>query len=145
VGPAALARTTERDGFALPETAIDDGLAYVSVGAVALLLYHLNPTFRFDSTIILPTAVHFHYAGFVLPVITGRSGHPDSRPWRSLVGVTLAGPAIIAVGSSFSPPVEVVVGGFTAATLSGLALWLDVATMLAIYGSLDAFSFALLG
>ena len=56
----------------------------------------------------------------------------------------LAGPTIIADGSPFSPPVEVVVG-FTIATLSGPALGLDVATMLAIHGSPNAFGFTLLG
>ncbi len=193
LGLAALFRTFDRGGFALPETAIDAGLAYVSVGAVALVLYHLDITFYFGSTIILLTAVHFHYAGFVLPVVTGltgRSGHFDSSLWRSLVAVVLAGPAIIAVGISFSPLVEVVaVGGFTVAvalfgwfvllriaptrprrqavllgasavalplsmalalgygvaTFSGLALGLDIATMVALHGSLNAFGFALLG
>ncbi|MFC6756660.1 MULTISPECIES: YndJ family protein [Haloarcula] len=193
LGLAALVRTLDRGGLALPETAIDAGLAYVSVGAVALLLYHLNTTFWFGSTIILLTAVHFHYAGFVLPVVTGltgRSGHLDSTRWQALVGVILLGPAIIAVGISFSPLVEVVaVGGFTVAvalfgwyvlvciaptrprgqavllgasavalpvsmalalgygvsTFSGLDLGLDIATMVALHGSLNAFGFALGG
>ena len=193
LGLAALVRTLDRGGFALPETAVDAGLAYVSVGAVALLLYHLDITFYFGSTIILRTAVHFHYAGYVLPVVTGltgRSGHLDSRLWRSLVGVVLAGPAIIAVGISFSPLVEVLaVGGFTVAvalfgwyvllriaparprrqavllgasavalpvsmalalgygvaTFSGIDLGLDIATMVALHGSLNAFGFALGG
>jgi hypothetical protein len=120
LGLAALARTLDRGGFALPETAVDAGLAYVSVGAVALLLYHLDITFWFARTIILLTAVHFHYAGFTLPVITGLTGRsrdsPPSTAYSALVGVILAGPAIIAVGISFSPLVEVIaVGGFTVA------------------------------
>jgi hypothetical protein len=120
LGLAALARTIDRGGVALPETAVDFGLAYASVGAVALLLYHLDITFWFTPTIILLTAVHFHYAGFTLPVITGLTGRsrqtPPSTALTALVGVILAGPAIIAVGISFSPTVEVVaVGGFTVA------------------------------
>lgn len=193
LGLAALVRTVDRGGFIIPETAIDAGLAYVSVGTVALLLYHLDITLWFASTIILLTAVHFHYAGFVLPIVTGltgRSGQLDARLWRSLVGVILVGPAIIAVGISFSPLVEVVaVGGFTVAvalfgwyvllriaptrprlqavllgasavalpvsmalalgygvaTVSDLDLGLDIATMVALHGSLNAFGFALLG
>ena len=193
LGVAALGRTNDRGGVALPETAVDAGLAYVSVGAVASLLYHLDITFWFGSTIILLTAVHFHYAGFVLPVITGltgRSKRMDRRPWRVLVGVILVGPAIIAVGISFSPLVEVVaVGGFTVAvalfgaavlvrvvptrprqqgvllgasavalpasmalalgygvtTFSGMDLGLDISTMVALHGSLNAFGFGLLG
>jgi len=194
LGLAALLRTVDRGGFALPETAVDTGLAYVSVGAVALLLYHLDITFWFGPTIILLTAVHFHYAGFTLPVITGLTGRSrDAQPstlFRILVGVILAGPAIIAVGISFSPLVEVVaVGGFTVAvamfgwhvlfsvaptrprrqavllaasavalpasmalalgygvaTFSGIDLGLDIATMVRLHGSLNAFGFALLG
>lgn len=193
LGLAALFRTLDRGGLSLPETAVDAGLAYVSVGAVALLLYQLDITFYFGPTIILLTAVHFHYAGFALPIITGltgRSGRQDSTPWNSLVSVILVGPAIIAVGISFSPLVEVVaVGGFTlavalfgwsvllriaptrpreqavllgasavalpvsmalalgygVATFSGLDLGLDIATMVALHGSLNAFGFALLG
>ncbi|MDS0278932.1 YndJ family protein [Halomicroarcula sp. S1AR25-4] len=193
LGLAAVARTRARGGLALPEAAVDAGLAYVSVGAVALLLYQLDLTFWFGRTIVLLTAVHFHYAGFVLPVLVGLSGRvlsPLSGAFSSLAGVILVGPAIIAVGISFSPLVEVVaVGGFTVAvalfggyvlarvaparprvqglllgasaialpasmvlalgygvaTFSGTDLGLDIATMVALHGSLNAFGFALLG
>ncbi|MGB9930541.1 YndJ family protein [Haloarcula amylolytica] len=118
LGLAALARTL-RDGLTLPETAIDAGFAYVSVGAIALLLAHLDLTFWFDRVIIRLTAVHFHYAGFVLPVaagLTGRHLGDHSRGFRTAVGVILVGPALIAVGIAFSPLVEVVaVSVFTVA------------------------------
>ncbi|EMA34136.1 YndJ family protein [Haloarcula japonica] len=119
LGLVALARTRTRQTLTLPETAIDAGLAYVSVGAVALLLAHLDLTLWFDRVIIRLTAVHFHYAGFVLPVaagLTGRHLAVHSRGFRTVVGVILVGPALIAVGIAFSPLVEVVaVSFFTAA------------------------------
>ncbi|MHC3379304.1 YndJ family protein [Haloarcula sp. H-GB5] len=111
LGLAALARTRIRGGLVLPETAIDAGFAYVSVGAVALLLAHLDLTLWFDRVIIRLTAVHFHYAGFVLPVaagLTGRHLADHSRGFRTVVGVILVGPALIAAGIAFSPLVEVV-------------------------------------
>jgi len=118
LGLAALARTL-RGGLRLPETAIDAGFAYVSVGAIALLLAHLDLTFWFDRVIIRLTAVHFHYAGFVLPVaagLTGRHLGDHSRGFRTAVGVILVGPALIEVGIAFSPLVEVVaVSAFTVA------------------------------
>ncbi|WP_135303526.1 YndJ family protein [Haloarcula amylovorans] len=177
----------------LPETSINAGFAYVSVGAVALLLYHLNLTFWFGRTIILLTAIHFHYAGFVLPVMTGltaRALPARTPPFAALVGVILLGPAIIAVGISFSPLIEVVaVGGFTVAvalfggyvlvrlvpisppaqglllgasvlalpasmalalgyaiaTFTSVDVGLDISTMVALHGSLNAFGFGLLG
>ncbi|MBV0902287.1 YndJ family protein [Haloarcula salina] len=129
LGLVALARTRDRGDLSLPETAADAGLAYVSVGAVALLLLHLDLTLWFGRTIIGLTAVHFHYAGFVLPVaagLTGRCLGDRSRAVRAVVWTILAGPALIAVGISFSPLVEVVsVGAFTVAVaLFGLVvLW----------------------
>ncbi|MDQ2073816.1 YndJ family protein [Haloarcula sp. H-GB4] len=111
LGLAALARTRIRGGLVLPETAIDAGFAYVSVGAVALLLAHLDLTLWFDRVIIRLTAVHFHYAGFVLPFATGLTGRHlgDHSPgFRTVVGVILVGPALIAAGIAFSPLVEVV-------------------------------------
>lgn len=103
-----------------PETLIDAGFVYVTVGSVALVLSHLGVTFWFEPAILLLTAVHFHYAGFVLPVFTGFAGRclgpAGSRGYRPLAAVVLVGPALIAVGISFSPVVEfAAVGAFTLA------------------------------
>ncbi|MGN8215872.1 YndJ family protein [Halococcus salifodinae] len=120
LGLAALARTHDRGPWPLSETVIDAGFAYSIVGAVALVLYQLDITFWFEPIIILLTAVHFHFAGFVLPVLTGLAGRVlgdrAGTEFRVLVGVILFGPAFIAIGISFSPVVEVLaVGGFTVA------------------------------
>jgi hypothetical protein len=103
-----------------PETLVDSGFVYVTVGSVALVLSHLGITFWFDPTVVSLTAVHFHYAGFVLPVFTGLAGRcvgpTGDRVYRPLAGVVLVGPALIAVGISVSPMVELVaVGAFTLA------------------------------
>jgi hypothetical protein len=120
LGLAALVRMRDRGPWPLSETVIDAGFAYSIVGAVALILHHLGITFWFEPIIILLTAVHFHYAGFVLPVLTGLAsrslGDRTGTGFRVLVGVVLIGPALIAIGISFSPVVEVIaVGGFTVA------------------------------
>ena len=117
---AGLARMRERGLGPLSETVVDAGLAYAVVGAVALVLFHLGITFWFSPVIILLTAVHFHYAGFVLPIatgLTGRCGSVNADPvYRTVASVVLVGPAIIALGISFSPAVELVgVGAFTLA------------------------------
>ena len=119
VAAVGLGRTVDRGGVVpISETAIDVGLAYTTVGAAALVFFHLGIYFWFDPLIILLTAVHFHYAGFVLPVMTGLTGRAIGLPgrgFRVLAGVVLLGPAIIAVGISFSPLIEfVAVGVFTA-------------------------------
>ncbi|WP_255198717.1 YndJ family protein [Halorarius litoreus] len=117
LGLVALGRIEHRGPWPLAETVIDAGLAYVSVGAVALVLSTLGVTLWFEPVIVRLTAVHFHYAGFVLPVATGLVGRvAPGRGYRVLAAVVLVGPALIAVGISFSPVVELVaVGGFTAA------------------------------
>lgn len=120
VGLAAVARALDRGPLPISETLVDAGLTYTSVGAVALLLYHLEVTLWFSPVIVLLTAVHFHYAGFVLPVTTGLAGRcgdvESSRVFRALGAVVLVGPAVIAVGISFSPTVELLgVGLFTVA------------------------------
>jgi hypothetical protein len=111
LGLTALARTLDRGIWPFSETVIDGGFAYSIVGAVALVLHQFGITFWFEPVIILLTAVHFHYAGFVLPVLTGIAGRALDEQmgtmFRFLTGIVLIGPAIIAVGISFSPVVEV--------------------------------------
>lgn len=116
----ALARAGNRGLWPLSEMVIDAGLAYSVVGAVAFVLYEFGITLWFEPVIILLTAVHFHYAGFVLPVFTGLAGRAlgqrAGRGFHALTAVVLAGPALIAVGISFSPVVEVLaVSAFTVA------------------------------
>lgn len=127
LGLGALVRTLDRGLLPLSETLVDAGLAYSNVGAVALLLYHLDVTFWFAPVIVLLTAVHFHYAGFVLPVTTGLAGRcgsvESSRTFRALGAVVLVGPAIIAVGISFSPTVELLGVGFFTVAVAALAIY----------------------
>ncbi|WP_267643075.1 YndJ family protein [Haloarchaeobius amylolyticus] len=112
-------RDTEVALAPLSETVLDAGLAYAVVGAVALVLFHLGLTFWFDPTIVRLTAVHFHYAGFVLPVVTGLAGRTLDREvglYRAVAAVVLVGPGLVAVGISFSPTIEVLaVSAFTLA------------------------------
>lgn len=109
LGLAGAVRALNRGPRPIAETVIDAGLAYATVGAVALVASHLGVTFRFSPVVVLLTAVHFHYAGFVLPVVTGLVGRcGETSRYRALAGVVLVGPAIVAVGISFSPAVELV-------------------------------------
>ena len=60
---------------------ISMGLLYLAVGGVWLVLSRSGATpMHFAEPIILLTAVHFHFTGFALPVITAATG---SRAWRS--------------------------------------------------------------
>ncbi|WP_436923642.1 YndJ family transporter [Halosimplex amylolyticum] len=143
---AGLVRARER-GLApnrLSETLVDAGLAYVVVAAVALVLFHRGITFWFDPVIVLLTAVHFHFAGFALPVlagVTGRRLDGFEGLARTTAGVILVGPALIAVGISFSPLVEVVaVGAFTLAVAA-----FGLLVLVRVVPSLDVLPAALVG
>jgi hypothetical protein len=81
----------------------------------------------FDDTIVLLTAVHFHYAGFAAPLITGLTGRALSAASRSqklyqasALGVT-AGTPLVAAGITLSPLLEVVGAIILATSLAGIA------------------------
>lgn len=126
-GLVAVARFVDRGLWPLSESLVDAGFGYTNVGAIALLLFYLDITFWFSPVIVLLTAVHFHYAGFVLPVTSGfvgRCGSTEtSSTFRTLGGVVLVGPAIIAVGISFSPTVELLGVGLFTAAVAALAVY----------------------
>ncbi|WP_435152421.1 YndJ family transporter [Haladaptatus sp. DFWS20] len=107
-----------------PELAIDAALLYVPVGAVALVLSRAGISFHFRPIIVLLTVVHYHYAGFALPLVTGMAGRivtdDGGRFGSGIVGRAMAATtlvivvnlALIAVGITFSPLVEVVAVAF---------------------------------
>ncbi len=109
-------------GHILPmeELCIDAGLAYIVVGSGWLFLsrWGLNPL-EFSDTIVLLTAVHFHYAGFAAPILTGmvgrriKTGIARKFYLAAATGV-IAGPPLVAAGITLSRPVEV----FSAVTLA---------------------------
>lgn len=114
--------------FPLEELCIDAGLAYVVVGSGWLLLSRLglNPM-NFSDNIVLLTAVHFHYAGFSAPILTGLAGRSiQSGIFRKfyLAAATgvIAGPPLVAAGITLSRTVEVFSALVLATSLFGLAM-----------------------
>ncbi len=94
------------------------------MGAVALVLSRAGISFHFRPIIVLLTVVHYHYAGFALPLVTGMAGRivtdDGGRFGSGIVGRAMAATtlvivvnlALIAVGITFSPLVEVVAVAF---------------------------------
>jgi len=112
------------------ETCIDAALLYLPVGGVWLCLSRLgaNPL-GFSDTIVLLTAVHFHYAGFTLPILVGMTGRAlaEIRPsmwkaFRLVAAGVIAGPAFVAAGITFSPLIEVIAAVILATSLIILSL-----------------------
>ncbi|WP_226004904.1 YndJ family transporter [Natrinema salinisoli] len=134
VALCGLGRFTARRGGPLPELAIDAGLLYVPVAATFLCMHAAGVSLRFAPIIVLLTGVHFHYAGFALPLVVGLTGRiltgEDGRFPATIAGrttaagtvVIVAGIVLIAIGITFSSLVEVVaVTAFTAGVV-GFAL-----------------------
>lgn len=78
----------------------DAGLVYLAVGAAWAVADRLG--FRpldFPAVIVVLTAVHFHYAGFVLPVVTGLAARRLGGPVAALAGIgVIAAVPLVAVG-----------------------------------------------
>ncbi|KIG13689.1 membrane protein [Enhygromyxa salina] len=93
------------------ELAIAAGLSFPVIGSGWLLCDRLAiEPLGFSPLIVLLTAVHFHHAGFTLPISAGLLGRamPQREPWRAAaVGVVFAVP-LVAVGITVSPLIEVV-------------------------------------
>jgi hypothetical protein len=134
VALVGLWRLLSRGFLPVAELTVDAALFYVPVGAVALVLHRAGISLRFEPIIVLLTVVHYHYAGFVLPLVTGlvdrRLAGPDGRFGTDLAGrvavaatlVIVVNLALIAVGITFSPLVEVVAVALFTVAVAGFAL-----------------------
>ena len=105
-----LRMRTRRNPLPWSELSIDAGLGMVVVGAVWAVADRAGvPVLHFSPAIILLTGVHFHYAGFVLPVVAGLLARRFPGPMhRAAVLLTLAGVPLTAYGITTSPPAEIV-------------------------------------
>ena len=104
------------------------GMLYLPIGAGWLALYRLGVRpLGFADVIVLLTGVHFHYIGFVLPIIAGTVGRwlraGDLRsplyPWLA-AGIIVSTP-LIAAGITLSPMVEILGVVLLLASVVGLA------------------------
>jgi hypothetical protein len=111
------------------EISISAGLIYLPIGAVWLLAYRLGlHPIGFGDTIVLLTAVHFHFAGFAAPILAGLTASwPATGASKTLlvpvavVGV-IAGTPLVATGITSSPPIALVGALVISAGLLALAI-----------------------
>ena len=97
------------------EICIGAGLIYLPVGGSWFIMSRLGmQPLGFGDTIVLLTAVHFHFAGFAAPILAGLAGRTltSGGPARGLfqlaaVGI-IAGTPIVATGITLSPSVALV-------------------------------------
>lgn len=104
----------------LAEISINVGLLYIAVGGVWLWLDRLGARpLQFEAIIVLLTAIHFHYAGFLLPLFTGLAGRERQERTAKLaalgviIGVPLVALGITATQLGFNPGFEALAALFT--------------------------------
>lgn len=108
----------------LSELSIDAGLVMLAVGGAWVVASRagMRPM-GFSPIIVLLTAAHFHYAGFVLPVLAGLAVRMSGRRAYRLIPVgVLLGVPLTAVGITVSPLIEVVAAVLVASSGIGLAV-----------------------
>jgi hypothetical protein len=110
------------------EACVDAGLFYLAVGGAWFLISRLGiQPFGFGDTIVLLTAVHFHFAGFAAPVVAGMTGrllHAQNRPqalFRFAVVGIIGGTPLVAAGITFSPALALIGAAVISAGLMALA------------------------
>jgi hypothetical protein len=93
------------------EAAVTTALLFILVGGGWAVISQagLRPQ-AFSHAIVLLTAVHFHYAGFALPLLASRAvpAGLSSRMDRLVLLCILGGVPAVGVGISLSPHIEVV-------------------------------------
>jgi hypothetical protein len=87
----------------------DAALLFLPVGAGWMLLARLGWwSFGFEPAIVLLTGVHFHYAGFALPVLLARQVEALPKYLHQMaVALVVIGIPLVAVGMTFSTVVEI--------------------------------------
>lgn len=112
VGLSRLLRPDLRSAADVCTTA---ALLYIPVGAVWLIMSRLGiQPLGFGDTIVLLTAVHFHFAGFAAPILAGLAGQRLSptvcgqNTFRVAAIGIVTGTPLVAGGISFSPVLALV-------------------------------------
>jgi hypothetical protein len=130
-----LAALIRRDGVIglvrSTELAVIAGLGFPIIGAGWLVLDRLNiQPFGFSPLIVLLTAVHFHHAGFTLPLSAGYLGrvHPEDRVLRVAALTIVFAVPLVAIGITWSPILELVGAWLTAGAAMVIAVGLLLRT-----------------
>ncbi len=133
-------RLFAQDGRDAAELCIDVGMLLLPVGGfwLAMARFGVRPL-GFSDTIVLLTAVHFHYAGFALLLLAGlagrhlRVGAPLSwRSFRLIAAGLIAGVPLVALGITFSRVLEIL----AVLLLASSVLLLALLTLVAVVPSL---------
>lgn len=122
----AMIRESGWRGLFDGELAIAAGFGFPLIGSGWLLCDRLAiQPLGFSPLIVLLTAVHFHHAGFTLPISAGLLARTDlAGPWRLTALAVIVAVPLVAIGITASPMIEVIGSWLTAAAAISVALGL---------------------
>jgi hypothetical protein len=132
IASAGLVRAWRRGVARCEELCLDAGLAYLGVGGAWTVLARggVRPL-DFEPVVVLLTAIHFHHAGFILPLLTALAGRTlggaSSRAAAIgvVIGIPLVAAGITTTQIGLGPLLECVAACWTA--LAGLtSAWLHL-------------------
>ena len=129
-GFARLSDVRRRGLSRIEDVCLDAGSFYLVVGAAWLIVSRFGGhLLGFDEPIVLLTAVHFHYTGFALPLITAALGQalnrlsPRAYPLFRWIAIGVIGsPPLIAIGFVFSPLLQMIAVMWLTASVVGLSV-----------------------
>jgi hypothetical protein len=100
-------------------------LVYIAVGGTWAMVSRTGmQVMDFEPTIVLLTAVHFHYAGFALPLLSGLAIRTMTQHHlvRLMILLIIVGIPLVGVGIAGDPLVEIIAVGILTAGCVGLAV-----------------------
>ncbi len=134
IAGCGMIRFRSRSQRGLSELCLEAGLVYIVAGSTWLMLWRLGQwPLGYREVIVLLTAIHFHYAGILLPIMTAWAArtNPGRLATIACVGV-IAGIPLTAVGITSSH------FGFTPLLESVIAWELSLAAMLTAWLQLSS-------
>jgi hypothetical protein len=94
-----VVRFLKRGWRPLPELCLDFGLVYAVIGGAWTVLTRLGARpLNFEDVIVLLTAIHFHYAGLILPLLTAMAGRRGGRIANLSSVLVIVGVPAVAIG-----------------------------------------------
>ncbi|HEX7066000.1 MAG TPA: YndJ family protein [Bacillales bacterium] len=106
--------------FSLPGVLVENiAFIYIAVGGAWLFLHQTGaPIMDFSNVIILLTAIHFHYAAFIAPIIVAFVGKQLSIKGYSWISIgMIISPPLVAIGITGSDIIEAIGVSVFVATL----------------------------
>ena len=110
-----LSRLGQPESRSAAEISISAGMIYVPVAGSWLIVDRLGvQLLGYGATIILLTAVHFHFAAYAAPILAGLAGREliekghSSRVFKLVPLGIIAGTPLVAAGITFSPVIALI-------------------------------------